>query len=274
MSVTPIGPSVDRLRDLARAANCEVYSVSSAGDGCTAVGVRCPTPAAKVCLLATLARDDAQRPAVIRLAQRIAGRADAGDEGIARAIQSYVRRAVRFMPEPRELFQPPERTLELGVGDCDDLARATMALSLAAGQQAGMATLGDPTDPTHVTAVVMLGGVWRWQETSLDAELGEHPLHAARRLGMTIDPRLLADLGAPADADLSPDDDPQQAARRRVLATMAFGGCLGGATVAARSLIMRQPLTTGGVLAGAMLGAYTPLAWLAVGSWIERGADA
>jgi len=129
-----------------------------------------PHHRARLSLLASLARWDARRPRVIELARSLAGRAGGSDEHIARALHRYI----------RELFRSTERTLVERYGDCDDSARALLALCLAAGLRAGLATTGTP--PRHVAVVVRVGARWLWAEPTIrDAQLGEHPLSAVRR---------------------------------------------------------------------------------------------
>ena len=51
----------------------------------------------------------------------------------ARMAHAFVRQRVEFRPEETETFQSPGATLALGYGDCDDSARALVALARAAG---------------------------------------------------------------------------------------------------------------------------------------------
>jgi hypothetical protein len=192
------GPSPDELLKIARASGCVVELSRTLGDGTIAHEVKCPSHQAKVKLLASLAEYDSKHPELIRLAEKLSALGDGEPWKIAQIVHAFVRDGVKHLPEPREKFQPTMRTLALGIGDCDDTARAVMALLRASGIKAGMLTLGDP--PTHVAAGVQLGGAWHWLDASLAALPGEHPLAAAKRLGLKVRPDL-AQLGAPGDDD-------------------------------------------------------------------------
>ena len=78
-------------------------------------------------------------------------------------------------------------TLELG-GDCEDLSKAIVALDLAALLRARVEWLPQPEEnQDHVSARVLLAGVWEWQEASLaGARLGENPYQAAQRLAVAV----------------------------------------------------------------------------------------
>lgn len=191
------GPSPSELTAIARKSGCVVELGDRLNDGTLAYELRCPSHAAKVRLLANLAEYDSLQPEVIRLAERLAALGDGDQWKIAQIIHAFVRDGVRFLPEPREKFMPTMRTLALGFGDCDDTSRATMALLRAAGLRGGLLTLGNP--PRHVSAAVQLKGTWEWLDASLDAMPGEHPLAAAKRLGLTIRPELQGQLGQPSD---------------------------------------------------------------------------
>jgi len=185
-SFAQLAPVVERSR-------CRIVRGTALEDGDTAWHVECPTHGAKVLLLANLAELDSRQPSIIQLARSIAAETDHTLPAIARALLEFVGERVDFLPEPVELFRPADRILEDGIGDCDCSARAYLALARAAGLEAGLATLGDP--PTHVAPVVHLGerAGWAWAETSVrGAELGEHPIAAARRLGIRVRPELAA----------------------------------------------------------------------------------
>lgn len=44
------------------------------------------------------------------------------ERGVARAVQEYVQHNVKYFRESPERFQSPLRTLQWGIGDCDDMA--------------------------------------------------------------------------------------------------------------------------------------------------------
>ncbi len=178
------GPDPNTLAVIARRCGCVVQLSQTLHDGSMAYELRCPSHEAKVRLLAALADYDSKHPEIIRLAEKLAASADGQPWQIAQTIHAFVRDGVRHLPEPREKFQPTGRTLALGIGDCDDTSRAVMALLKAAGLRGGLLTLGKP--PRHVSAAVQLGGGWRWLDASLAARAGEHPLAAAKRLGLKV----------------------------------------------------------------------------------------
>ena len=178
------GPPLHELTRICNAVGCKVVLSHELHDGTRAYEIECPGHQAKVNLLATLAEYDARDPDIILIGEKIASAAGGEPEDIAALVQKFVQANVRFLPEPRGKFQPTGRTLALGVGDCDCSARATMALLRAAGLRAGLQTLGTP--PRHVAAAVQLGGSWRWLDTSIAALPGEHPVAAAKRLGLTV----------------------------------------------------------------------------------------
>jgi transglutaminase-like putative cysteine protease len=140
--------------------------------------------------LANLAEYDAHTPDVRRAAERVvalAGARSALDQ--AAALHRYVRDRVTFTFEPRETFSPTMRVLELGLGDCDDSARALLALLRSLGHTAGLQTLpcydgSADYEPTHVACVVRTERGWQWLEATIAAEPGEHPQLAANRLGV------------------------------------------------------------------------------------------
>lgn len=144
-------------------------------------------------LLANLAEYDSRTPDVRRAAERMVRGARNQWQQIE-ALHRHVRDGVTFTRERVETFSPTMHTLEAGVGDCDDTARALMALLRSLGFEAGVQTLPEIETgrvPLHVAARVRHGGRWHWLETTLKgAQPGEHPLAAARRLGVHTRPDL------------------------------------------------------------------------------------
>ena len=180
------GPPPKAARRIARLSGCRVTKSHRLHDRTWAHRVACASHAAKVQLLANLAEYDARTPDVRRAAELAATGAKTPGEQIA-ALHARVRDGVIFTRENVETFSPTMRTLDLGMGDCDDSARALLALLRSLGFEAGLQTLpamGSGITPRHVAAQVRHGGSWRWLETTLAARPGEHPLAAARRLGV------------------------------------------------------------------------------------------
>ena len=243
-SFAELAPVVER-------SGCRIVRGTALENGDTAWHVECPSHRAKVGLLANLAELDSHQPAIIQLARAIAAGSDHSRAGIARALLAFVGERVDFLPEPIELFRPAENTLEDGIGDCDCSARAYLALARAAGLQAGLATLGDP--PTHVAPVVRVDDPegWAWAETSVrGAQLGEHPIAAARRLGVKVRPELaqLAGVLPPLEGDRS-----ELLIQMASLAALALAGEL-----ASWVAHWRKP-SVPEVVAVAVLGAWTPV---------------
>jgi transglutaminase-like putative cysteine protease len=180
------GPPPATVRTLAELSGCRVLAANRLHDGGLAYRVTCSDHRAKVGLLANLAEYDARTPDVRRFAEQIvAGARDTAQQ--ARALHAFVRDRVVFTREPIETFSPTMHTLTIGAGDCDDSARALMALALALGLRARLETLpplSSGRTPKHVAAQLFVDGAWRWAETTIAGELGEHPVAAARRLGV------------------------------------------------------------------------------------------
>jgi hypothetical protein len=189
------GPDPNTLAQIARRCGCVVQLGQTLHDGSRSWELSCPTHAAKVRLLASLAEYDSKDPELIRLAEKLASLGNGEPWKIAQVIHAFVRDGVAHLPEPREKFQPAMRTLALGIGDCDDTSRAVLALLRAAGLRGGLLTLGNP--PRHVAAAVKMPNGFQWLDASLPARAGEHPIAAARRLGIKVRPDL-EQLGSPS----------------------------------------------------------------------------
>ena len=163
-------------------------------DGSWAHRIECRSHRAKVKFLANLAEYDSRTPDVRRAAERIVAGAKNGQQQIE-ALHRHVRDHVTFTRERVETFSPTMYTLDMGIGDCDDTARALMALLRSLGFEAGVQTLPEAQTgrvPLHVAAQVKHNGRWQWLETTIKAEPGEHPMAAARRLGINTRPDLAA----------------------------------------------------------------------------------
>lgn len=136
--------------------------------------------------LVALGLEDASTPHA--RAQALALRQEAGGDaaGFVALLFQWVKTRIRFVREHGEVFARSDYTIAVGAGDCDDHARVVYALLLAGGVPARLAFLskaGDP-GPRHVAAQAYVDGRWVWMETTIDAELGEHPYRAAQRLGL------------------------------------------------------------------------------------------
>jgi hypothetical protein len=108
------------------------------------------------------------------------------------ALLSFVQQTVAYTDEETETFMSPAFVLSSGAGDCDDSARAYVAIARAAGWQARLVYFLQGGQPAHVAAQVVdpVSGAWTWAETTIAARYGEAPFAALARLGI---PR--ADIG-------------------------------------------------------------------------------
>jgi transglutaminase-like putative cysteine protease len=182
------GPSPDEARRIAERVGCTVKRRHGLHDGTISLSLDCKTWQNKLAFLAELAEYDARTPEVRRVAERVAQSVGGDRFATIVALHALVRDRVTHTPEIVETFTPTMRTLELGLGDCDDVSRALVALLRSLGYSAGMGTVGNP--PAHVAPKVKFQGRWWWLEPSIDALPGEHPLAAAKRLGIKVRPEL------------------------------------------------------------------------------------
>jgi len=188
------GVSPERARELAAAADaagCRVVARRELRDGehtWPVLELECGTNANAIRFLDGVATLDAGDPTVRDLALRLRS-VHGGELETAKAIQAFIRSAVRFVREARETFQHTLYTLRRRAGDCDDHSRAVVALARAAGLRAS--ALGVPNSRGqigHVAPMITADGKKWWAETTVDAHFGEHPRAAARRLGITSRP--------------------------------------------------------------------------------------
>lgn len=155
-------------------------------DGSTALVIDCPTVLCKLDLLVALGRHDGERFAdVHKLARSIV--APRGDDDASRleAIQLFVQSSVGFCFEAGEVYPSALTVLGQGIGDCDDHTIVVVALCHALGYPTSAEAFFWPSGDGHVGALSQLGGQWLWIETTIPARLGEHPVAAAKRLGIT-----------------------------------------------------------------------------------------
>lgn len=176
--MTSAAPAVQHA---ARRVGCSV-GPSVLVDGVPVSRVWCRDAAHAAELLAVLAEADATRPDVQELARWLLEQAP-GRLAFSRAVQRFIQARVRFVREPRERFARTDLTIAHGIGDCDDHARAVMALLLAGGVPARLVTLRRNGRAVHVLAQAFAGGTWRWLETTVAAHFDEPPHTAAIRVG-------------------------------------------------------------------------------------------
>jgi hypothetical protein len=182
------GEELAALRRAAARGGCTVVrsSVQPTSTGPRVIGsVMCPDGWGAARMLLAAAAEDAQTAGARDLALELRAGAPS-DEAFARAVFDHVRAGVAFVREPGEVFGSSSYTLALGGGDCDDHARIVYALLRAGGLPARLAFLfkSRRAGPSHVVAQAYAGGAWRWLETTIAARFDEHPIAAARRLGL------------------------------------------------------------------------------------------
>lgn len=111
------------------------------------------------------ALDGGKSPKIILLAQQICQKVTSGDYASeVLALNYWVCQNIRYIPDPTdvELVKDPERLLQTGSGDCDDIAVLCAALLLAVGKTPAfmlVAFHGAPM-PSHVFAVVKTPNGW------------------------------------------------------------------------------------------------------------------
>ena len=104
---------------------------------------------------------------------------------LAHKIQRFVRDNVRFQREEEEATMASSLTLSLGQGDCDDHTVLVVALCLAAGLPARIETVRNARGQIiHAVPMALVNGKRTWLETTINARFGEHPIDAAKRLGV------------------------------------------------------------------------------------------
>ena len=102
------------------------------------------------------------------------------------ALQHFVRDCVRYVRDPvgREMVQTPERTLQIGTGDCDDKSVLLASLLGSVGFVTRFVALGIRSElPTHVLVETRIGTRWVPCETIVaGVEPGWYPANVTRRM--------------------------------------------------------------------------------------------
>ena len=206
---TSAAEELESLRASAARASCTVRYAAERDTphGRRAVGrVTCPDGWAAARFLLAQALEDASTPAARAMALDL--RTTSIDEAdYVRRVFELVKDRVAFVREIGEVFTRSDYTLAVGAGDCDDHARVVYTLLRAAGVPARLAFLYRRGDkgPRHVLAQAMVNGRWTWLETTIDAEMGEHPYEAARRLGkLRARQDIATEVRFMTEADLAP----------------------------------------------------------------------
>lgn len=136
------------------------------------------SPADKASWLDASARLDARLPRTRELARALHRSARAHDPvDLARWIHWWVRDRVSYVRDPGcEEFSDSDLVLARGYGDCDDKARAFVALCVSSGLEARIVPVYRGHAFVHVAAEVRLRGGWTFAETIIrGTQLGERP---------------------------------------------------------------------------------------------------
>lgn len=134
---------------------------------------------ATLALMVKLARQSKNTWAVRSLAESIVrGVREKSYVEEARAIQEYVRDHVRYTKDIRdtETVATPEKTVERGLGDCDDKSLLTAALLESVGHPTRFVAIGrTPGHYVHVLVETKIANRWIAVETTESVPLGWYP---------------------------------------------------------------------------------------------------
>jgi hypothetical protein len=106
-----------------------------------------------------------------------------------RALHAYVRDRIRYVRDgvDVEVVQTPEKTLELGAGDCDDKSTLLASMLMSIGHPARFVAVGmKPGSYSHVFVETRLGSRWIALETTEPVEVGWSPPGTRSRLEFSI----------------------------------------------------------------------------------------
>lgn len=100
-------------------------------------------------------------------------------------IHKFVRDKIRYIKDVRgvETIQTPEKTLELGQGDCDDKSILTASLLESIGHPTRFVAVGfHPAGFNHVYVETKIGTKWIAVETTEPWSLGKSPKNVLSRM--------------------------------------------------------------------------------------------
>lgn len=116
----------------------------------------------------------------------------------ARALYQWVKRNIRFVPDPLdvETVQDPEVTLRIGAGDCDDHAALLAALAQNVGIPARFVVVGENPDRfQHIYAELLIDDHWTPADTTTEFPFGvSPPLPASKVYSLKGDPEMKTSL--------------------------------------------------------------------------------
>jgi transglutaminase-like putative cysteine protease len=105
------------------------------------------------------------------------------------ALHAFVRDAIRYVKDPvgLELVQAPERTLEIGQGDCDDKSTLLAALLMATGHPCRFTAIGFKDRPfSHVLVEARSGVKWVPMETIIQKPMGWFPTGVTSKYSLNL----------------------------------------------------------------------------------------
>lgn len=141
---------------------------------------------ATLALMVKLARQSKESYAVRRLAEQIVS--DVREKNWieeVRAVQEYVRDHIRYVKDIRgvETVSTPVKTIERGLGDCDDKSLLSSALLEAIGHPTRFVAVGrEPTRFVHVLVETKVANKWIPVETTERVPLGWYPPNMPYRI--------------------------------------------------------------------------------------------
>lgn len=101
-------------------------------------------------------------------------------------IHAFVRDKIRYVKDVKgvETLQTPEKTLEIGQGDCDDKSVLVAALLESVGHPTRFVAIAlkHPDEFEHVFVETKIGANWVGVETTEPVELGWQPKGVKKRL--------------------------------------------------------------------------------------------
>ena len=134
---------------------------------------------ATLALMVKLARQGKNSFAVRRLAEdTVRGIRQKSWVEEARAIQEYVRDHIRYTKDIRgtETVATPDKTIERGMGDCDDKSLLAATLLESVGHPTRFVAVGSqPGEFVHVLVETKIGNAWIPVETTENVPLGWYP---------------------------------------------------------------------------------------------------